>query len=82
MPFEVCSFLGQKLFGFQKWPKKQMEHSTCSLTSSCQRAFCCHEVCNVASPSQKKKAVEGLQATLQLGVRVGLPKRNGKSNGK
>ena len=35
-----------------------------------------------ASPSQKKRAVEGLQATLQRGVRVGLSKSNGKSNGK
>ena len=35
-----------------------------------------------ASPSQKKRVVEGLQATLQRGVRVGLSKSNGKSNGK
>ena len=35
-----------------------------------------------ASPSQKKRAVEGLQASLQHGVRVGLSKSNGKSNGK
>ena len=35
-----------------------------------------------AFPSHKKKAVEGLQATLQRGVRVSLSKSNGKSNGK
>ena len=35
-----------------------------------------------ASPSQKKRAVEGPKATLQRGVRVGLSKSNGKSNGK
>ena len=32
-----------------------------------------------ASPSQKKRAVEGLQATLQRGVRVGLSKSNGRA---
>ena len=31
-----------------------------------------------ASPSLKKRAIEGLQATLQRGVRVGLSKSNGK----
>ena len=37
-----------------------------------------------ASPSQNKRAVEGLQGTLQHGFRVGvgLSKNNGKSNGK
>ena len=35
-----------------------------------------------ASPSQKKRAVDGLQATLQRGVRVGLSNSNGKSNSK
>ena len=35
-----------------------------------------------ASPKQKKMAVEGLQATLQRSVKVGLSKSNGKSNGK
>ena len=35
-----------------------------------------------ASPSQKKRAVEDIQATLQGGIRVGLSKSNGKSNGK
>ena len=31
---------------------------------------------------KKKRAVEGLQAILQHGVRVGLSKSSGKSNGK
>ena len=35
-----------------------------------------------ASPSQKKRVVEGLQATLQRGVLAGLSKSNGKSNSK
>ena len=35
-----------------------------------------------ASPLQKKRAVEGLHATLQRGVRVGLSKSNSKSNGR
>ena len=35
-----------------------------------------------ASPSQNKSVVQGLQATLQCGVGVGLFKSNGKSNGK
>ena len=34
-----------------------------------------------ASASQKTRAIEGLQPTLARGVRVGLPKSGGKTDG-